>query len=130
MTNGRNQHSLLPFTFVAKAVADEKRIRILAALRRRELCVCQIVELLGLAPSTVSKHLSILRQAYLVDVRKDGRWTYYARPKTGLLPAARAALEWIDDALSDDSVIREDARNLDRIIAVPLEKICSIPRKK
>ncbi|RLC17252.1 MAG: ArsR family transcriptional regulator, partial [Deltaproteobacteria bacterium] len=37
-----------------KAIADESRIRILGALRSRELCVCQLIELLGLAPSTVS----------------------------------------------------------------------------
>ena len=43
----------------------------------RELCVCQIVELLGLAPSTVSKHLAILKQARLVDSRKEGRWMFY-----------------------------------------------------
>jgi DNA-binding transcriptional ArsR family regulator len=128
MANKRIDYSLLPFTFVAKAVADEKRIRILAALREHELCVCQMVELLGLAPSTVSKHLSILRQAYLVDMRKDGRWTYYSRPKTDLMPAARAALQWIDQSLVGDSVLSDDARRLDRILEVPLEKICKTPR--
>jgi hypothetical protein len=42
---------------VLKALADENRVRILGAVHHRELCVCQIVELLGLAQSTVSKHL-------------------------------------------------------------------------
>jgi len=42
-----------------------------------ELCACQIIEMLGLAPSTVSKHMSILRQAGLVETRKEGRWIYY-----------------------------------------------------
>ncbi|MGA9236606.1 MAG: metalloregulator ArsR/SmtB family transcription factor, partial [Desulfobacterales bacterium] len=60
-----------------KALADATRIRILGALQGRELCVCQLIELLGLAPSTVSKHLSILRNARLIDSRKEGRWMYY-----------------------------------------------------
>ncbi len=51
---------------VMKALADENRVRILMAVLGRELCVCQIVELLGLAQSTVSKHMSILHQARLV----------------------------------------------------------------
>lgn len=62
---------------VLKALADENRVRILGAVRQRELCVCQIVELLGLAQSTVSKHVSILHQARLVESRKEGRWMYY-----------------------------------------------------
>jgi ArsR family transcriptional regulator len=127
MTNKRSEDALRPFTFVAKAVADENRIRILAALRDRELCVCQLVELLGLAPSTVSKHLSILRQAYLVDTRKDGRWSHYSRPKRDVLPAAEAALRWIDESLLGDSGLRDDERKLDKILKVPLEKLCRMP---
>jgi ArsR family transcriptional regulator len=60
-----------------KALGDENRVRILSALQGRELCVCQIVELLELAQSTVSKHLSILHQARLIESRKDGRWIFY-----------------------------------------------------
>lgn len=62
------------FINITKALAEENRVRILLALEGRELCVCQIFELLDLAPSTVSKHLSILRQARLVEGRKEGRW--------------------------------------------------------
>ena len=66
------------FMAIVKALADENRVRALMALRERELCVCEIIELLGLAPSTVSKHLSILYQAGLLESRKDGRWVYYS----------------------------------------------------
>jgi DNA-binding transcriptional ArsR family regulator len=45
---------------IAKALADENRTRVLMFLRAGELCVCQIMEMMGLAPSTVSKHLNIL----------------------------------------------------------------------
>jgi DNA-binding transcriptional ArsR family regulator len=59
---------------IAKALSDANRVRILAILEGRELCVCQVIELLDLAPSTVSKHLSILKQVHLIDGRKRGRW--------------------------------------------------------
>ena len=65
------------FLNITKALSDEGRVRVLMFLREGELCVCEIVEMLGLAPSTVSKHLAILQQAELIDSRKDGRWIYY-----------------------------------------------------
>ena len=66
---------------ITKALSDENRIRALMMLTGGELCVCQIIEMLGLAPSTVSKHMSILRQAGLVETRKEGRWIYYRLSK-------------------------------------------------
>lgn len=60
---------MLDFMAIAKALADENRVRLLLALQKQELCVCQLIELIGLAPSTVSKHMSILRQARLVEAR-------------------------------------------------------------
>jgi DNA-binding transcriptional ArsR family regulator len=62
---------------ITNALADQSRVSTLLALRHGRLCVCRIVELLQLAPSTVSKHLSILWQAGLVESRKTGRWVYY-----------------------------------------------------
>ena len=59
-----------------KAVSDEGRIRILSALSDGELCICQVIELLELAPSTVSKHLTILKHAGLIKNRKEGKWIY------------------------------------------------------
>jgi DNA-binding transcriptional ArsR family regulator len=53
-----------------KALADPSRLRIVAALQGRELCLCQLVELVGLATSTVSRHMSILERARLVDARR------------------------------------------------------------
>ncbi|MDR2826329.1 MAG: metalloregulator ArsR/SmtB family transcription factor, partial [Deltaproteobacteria bacterium] len=55
----------------------ENRLRILMALRNRELCVCQVTAMLDLAPSTTSKHLSVLRQARLIESAKHGKWVYY-----------------------------------------------------
>jgi ArsR family transcriptional regulator, arsenate/arsenite/antimonite-responsive transcriptional repressor len=69
------------FMAVAKALADENRTRVLMFLRDGELCVCRIVEMLALAPSTVSKHLNVLYQAGLVESRKEGRWIYYRLPE-------------------------------------------------
>ncbi len=73
-----------------KALADDTRLRIFALLTRREMCVCEIEDVLGLSQSLVSNHLAVLRQAGLVRGRRDvedARWIFYAAD-----PAAAAAL--------------------------------------
>lgn len=50
---------------------------ILEALEDREVCVCDLTGLVGADQSTVSKHLAILKQAGLVEDRKDGVLVYY-----------------------------------------------------
>jgi DNA-binding transcriptional ArsR family regulator len=108
---------------ITNALADESRVRALVALTRGELCVCQVAELLQLAPSTVSKHLSILRQGGLVESEKRGRWMYYAIPAEPD-ESARRSIEWVREALAKDSRIIEDARRLKIILKEDPEELC------
>ncbi|MEW5721878.1 MAG: metalloregulator ArsR/SmtB family transcription factor [Thermodesulfobacteriota bacterium] len=105
------------FMAVTKALADERRVRVLMALRGRELCVCQIIDFLGLAPSTVSKHMSILRQARLVKGRKQGRWMYYRLPGREAPPPVGSTLSWLRRSLAEHPLIRKDAARIAKIIA-------------
>jgi ArsR family transcriptional regulator, arsenate/arsenite/antimonite-responsive transcriptional repressor len=109
---------------ITKALADENRVRTLLALRRGELCVCQITELFGLAPSTISKHLSILQQAGLVDSRKDGRWIYYRLPDGDASALARKATAWVTQSLERDPKIMNDAVELKKIAKLDPAEIC------
>jgi len=54
-----------------------------------EVCACKISDHLGLSASTVSHHMTVLRNAGLVDARKDGLWTYYTLKRDALEEAAR-----------------------------------------
>jgi len=108
---------------VMKALADPSRLRIVAALRGCELCLCQIVELVGLATSTVSRHMSILEQARIVDARKDGRWTYFRLAEEGR-PAAGEATELVFRTLSQDAQVRADSVRLKQILKVNPEELC------
>ena len=112
------------FVDVAKALSDPGRVRVFCALRDRELCVCQLVDLLGLATSTVSKHMAILRQARLVESRKDGRWVYYRRAEDRLSPAAAGATAWCDATLAGDATLQDDAARLQRIVCAPEKEPC------
>ena len=109
---------------ITKALADGNRLRVLMALTGGELCVCQIVELLGLATSTVSKHMSILRQARLVEGRKDGRWMYYRLPDRGAPKPVREAIAWVRRSLAESPQTVQDKRKLERILAMDPEELC------
>jgi ArsR family transcriptional regulator, arsenate/arsenite/antimonite-responsive transcriptional repressor len=113
------------FIDITAALADENRVRALLSLRRGELCMCQITEMLGLAPSTVSKHLSLLKQAGLVEARKDGRWMYFriADDET-TAPEAHAALQWAIASLARDPRIIEDGRRIKAICREDPAEIC------
>jgi ArsR family transcriptional regulator, arsenate/arsenite/antimonite-responsive transcriptional repressor len=115
---------------IAKALADENRVRILAMLQGKELCVCQVIELLALAPSTVSKHLSILKQARLVEGRKHGRWMYYRLADDEAPQAAKGAIGWALQALGHDKQLEGDARRLQQILAIDPEVLCLQQRER
>ena len=115
---------------IAKALADPQRMRILKMLRPGERCVCQIVEVLALAPSTVSKHLALLDAAGLVASRKHGRWIYYRLPDETAQAPVRPLLAWLDDALKKDPAILADARQLKSIDARNRIAGCRQPRRK
>ena len=101
---------------IAKALADQNRLRVLYALRKGELCVCQITELLGLAQSTVSKHMAILHQARLVENRKDGRWIYYRLPGDNASADVPGAISWVHANLAESLEIRSDTGRLNAIL--------------
>ncbi len=131
MTKYRNEDdfSVEDLTTVAAALSDPNRVRALLALRDGELCVCQITALLQLAPSTVSKHMAILRQAGLVFGRKQQRWMHY-RLATGAQtqPMISDALRWVEQYLEESSQARLDRDRLARIVATPAHVLCAPDR--
>ncbi|MEE2699595.1 MAG: metalloregulator ArsR/SmtB family transcription factor [Pseudomonadota bacterium] len=112
------------FEHVSRSIADTTRVRILKMLEPGELCVCQITAILGLAPATVSKHLSLLRMAGLLSQRKEGRWVYYCLSMHDNNPYAPPVLELLRDILEDDPIIEEDRARLKKVNGVPLEALC------
>lgn len=121
---------LTRFVAVAQALGDGTRLRALLALRGGELCVCDLIALLGLAPSTVSRHLALLWQAGLVERRKEGRWHYYRLAAAGAEPLARRALALAAAAAGDSPEAAADARTLrERRAAAGKEAPCRRPAR-
>jgi ArsR family transcriptional regulator len=79
-----------------KALSDEARLKMLwLLLNRRELCVCDFMEVLGVTQSKASRHLRALHHAGLVTDRREGQWSYYALKPSGdeFVKAHMAALK-------------------------------------
>lgn len=87
---------------IFRALADETRLRMMGLLlRRRELCVCDFVEVLGITQSKASRHLRYLLHAGLVDDRRAGTWVHY-RLAAAPAPEPRVAVRHLRSALTDE----------------------------
>jgi ArsR family transcriptional regulator, arsenate/arsenite/antimonite-responsive transcriptional repressor len=107
---------------VFKALSDPNRIRIVKMLSERELCMCEVREILDLSNSTVSKHLTILRDAGLILDSKDGKWVNFQINNKSEQRFIRSLIALIKSSFTDDKAIQDDARKLHLVNRI---KICS-----
>lgn len=77
LVSGLNEKVLSSEAKVFKALADINRLKIIKLLKEGELCVCELTTALSTSQSTVSHHLSVLKNAGLVKERKEGKWSYF-----------------------------------------------------
>ena len=113
---------------IAKALSDENRLRALIAVQGGELCLCQIIHVLGLSPATVSKHMDTLERAGLVERRREGKWRFYRLARGAENRSVARALEWALGALRGDPRIAEDARKIQKVRRVDLEELSACYR--
>ena len=102
-----------------KALSDNGRLRILKMLQQRSLCVCEITDIIQLATSTVSKHLSILKDAGFIIEQKDGKWVNYGVNSRSTDQRVIEILTKLDFWIEDSQVIEDDkqkVKSVDRMI--------------
>lgn len=101
-----------------KALSEEVRLRILALLAGGELCVCDLIAVLALPQSTISRHLASLRHAGLVAGRRQGVWMYYrlaeGRSEQDLVSSLRSYLAELPAARDDREALAFYLKNKDR----------------
>ncbi len=110
------------YTKMFKALSDESRLRIVFLLSRKPLCVCEITAILELAISTVSKHLSILREAGFIIDKKDGKWVIYEL-NDAAEEQIRSLITLVIDWLENNNSAQKD---LAKLVTVNRNKICGI----
>ena len=105
-----------------QAFADPTRIRVVNLLGGGELCVCQIVYVLGMSQPKISRHLAILRDAGMVSDRKDGRWVHYSLTKPASNLHARLA-GCARECFADVELLRDDLNRLKRSPQLATEQV-------
>jgi ArsR family transcriptional regulator, arsenate/arsenite/antimonite-responsive transcriptional repressor len=94
-----------------QALADRTRLRLLNLIADQEVCVCYLVEVLGLAQPTISRHLAYLRRSGIVAARRQGKWMHYriVFPQNA---AARQVLIDVVRAFSTDKAMQKERSRL------------------
>ena len=112
------------------AFADPTRLRILNLLHAGDLCVGDLVQLLGVPQPTASRHLAHLRAAGLVEARKEGLWVFYAlaKPKS---PFHHKLVDCLDCCFREVPELREDLQQVERLRRTggccPMHEPCGTP---
>lgn len=112
---------------VLKALSDPNRMRIMKMLQRREMCVCELAEALGISQPSVSRHMRILSEADLVRSRREGVWIHYLWNSAPAESYVAFFLDHLAQWLEEDPQVRgliQRAAGLDR------EQICRKPSRK
>jgi len=94
-----------------KLLSDNTRLRILMLLTSRELCVCQVMGVLGISQPLVSRNLKLLGDAGFLEERKEGKLVFYSMKKKMDNLNARM-VELLKDTLKGDRILSEDLRSL------------------
>ncbi len=102
-------------TKIFKALSDPNRLRILKMLQSKSLCVCEITDILKLATSTVSKHLSILKDTGFILEQKDGKWVNYLINSHPADPRISSVISTLDFWISDDQTILSDKQKIQKV---------------
>lgn len=115
-------------TNITHALSDPNRVRLLVACLDGERCVCQLVELIDLSNASISKHLATLKNAGLLESRKDGRWVHYKVPQSPIA-IVNDALNFIRTHALNDQAITSDIAKLVEIDAIDPVALAKMQRE-
>ena len=106
---------------VFKSLADKNRLRILKMLQYKKMCVCELSAALGIARPSVSRHLSLMKDAGLVQDERNGQWIDYSLCRDAINKYASAIQSHLNEWINDDPVINNDVQ---KIKTLDREELC------
>jgi DNA-binding transcriptional ArsR family regulator len=97
-----------------KALSDETRLRLMKLLEGGELCVCELMQVLDMSQPRISRHLGVLKNAGLVDDRREGKWVYYSLCNGTENEEVKVILKTVSIIGNDDPAVKRDKKNLQK----------------
>jgi len=109
-----------------KALSDETRLRVMKLLEERELCVCELMQVLDMSQPRISRHLSVLRNAGLVDDRREGKWVYYSLRDVTATDEGKYLLKTMASLANDNPIVKRDKKALLKAVRLgEMERRCA-----
>jgi ArsR family transcriptional regulator len=101
---------------IFQALSDETRLRVMKLLEERELCVCELMQVLEMSQPRISRHLGVLKHAGLVTDRRAGRWVFYALTGGPAEPNVHIILQSLRSLDNDNPLVAQDRENLKKAV--------------
>lgn len=101
-------------TGLFRALADDTRLRIINLLLERELCVCELVDILGMSQPRISRHLKILEQAGILYSWREGKWVHYTIERE-LPDYCKTLLNGVRERLRQNEIGKIDLQKMKKI---------------
>jgi len=101
---------------IFKALSDDTRLRVVKLLQERELCVCELMQVLDMSQPRISRHMSVLKNAGLVEDRREGKWVHYSLWKETQGKEIKIFLDSMAVIANNEAVVKADKKNLKKAI--------------
>ena len=101
---------------IFKALSVETRLRVIKLLEDRELCVCELMQVLDMSQPRISRHLSVLKNAGLVDDRRAGKWVHYSLSKKVNNREVKTVLKSMTLLENNNPTVKKDRENLKKAV--------------
>ena len=109
---------------IFRALSDDTRLRVIKLLQERELCVCELMQVLAMSQPRISRHMSVLKNAGLVEDRREGKWVYYSLRNEAQGKETKIILDAMVVVASGDAVVKADQKKLQKAVRVGELKTC------
>jgi len=109
---------------IFKALSDDTRLRVIKLLQERELCVCELMQVLEMSQPRISRHMSVLKNAGLVEDRREGKWIHYSLRKKSPEKAIKIILDSMAVLANDEVVVKADKKKLKKAVRLGEIKTC------
>ena len=107
---------------IFKALSEESRLRILAMLLEREMCVCEIEVCLNMTQSNASRHLTALKKCGILDSYKQAQWAYY-KISESFKQEHQELWEYLQVKLKEITTYQQDYNECEKCISLNLCKL-------
>ena len=109
---------------IFKALSDDTRLRVIKLLQERELCVCELMQVLDMSQPRISRHMGVLKNVGLVEDRREGKWVHYSLREETQGKEIKIILDSMAVLANDDAVVKADQKKLKKAVRLGEIKPC------